>query len=67
MQRAREACSLRNFGGILPNVNAIVQTEKTWPHKRGSEPSSEGRVLHDDRLHAFGPGGDEADFGADLL
>ena len=31
------------------------------------EPATERGIVHDDRLHAFGAGGDEADFGADLL
>jgi len=60
MQRAREACSLRNFEGILQNVRPIVQN--LIP-----QPTAERGVLHDDGLHAFGAGGDEADFGADLL
>jgi len=32
-----------------------------------AQPAPKRGVLDDNRLHAFGAGGDEADFGADLL
>jgi hypothetical protein len=54
--------------GILPNVVKIVQAAILSKNADLiTQPLTKRRVLDDDRLCAFGAGGDEADGDADLF